>query len=196
MYYSTIHSYGWIVLFCAGIRVIFYTDLHNVDEDETTISSQNGEWRDDVFTGITRRNLCDSSSNVHSHVAYERRHWKLIKYYTDRHDVDEDETSISLLGGNWAESTTGIMCRGMNNLLFTLGPAVASSDMKNSHSYTDWHTVDEDLRTISNQGGWWIDNDLTGVEDRDLYHSHTSAFDTVASKKIIYLPPIQEGGIR
>ena len=181
VYYSTIHSYGWIVLFCAGIRVIFYTDLHNVDEDETTISSQNGEWRDDVFTGITRRNLCDSSSNVHSHVAYERRHWKLIKYYTDRHDVDEDETSISLLGGNWAESTTGIMCRGMNNLLFTLGPAVASSDMKNSHSYTDYHNVDEDVLTVSEQGGFWTSETGAGIAYLYINFSPNTASDGVAS---------------
>ena len=131
MYYSTIHSHGWVVLFCAVIRVIFYTDWHEVDEDLRTICKCGGRWGAESSEGVTYRQMDSNSTHTSDIVASMRRHWKLIKYYTDRHDVDEDETSISLLGGNWAESTTGIMCRGMNNLLFTLGLSVASSSMKN-----------------------------------------------------------------
>lgn len=139
--------------------------------------------------------------DIHIHLYTPLNHYGLVIRPTIQLDIKIETTDNSILtsmiyiherkilrtvmihGGYWDRTSEAVSYRGMNNLLFTLGLSVASSSMKNSHSYTDWHTVDEDLRTISNQGGWWIDNDLTGVEDRDLYHSHTSAFDTVASKK-------------
>jgi hypothetical protein len=46
---------------------------------------------------------------------------------------------------------------------------------------TDWHTVDEDSRTIAEQSGFWIDNTLAGIIDRDLFHTPTTTRDTVAS---------------
>ena len=56
------------------------------------------------------------------------------------------------------------------------------------YSYTDWHDVDEDLRTIMSYGGRWRGVEGAGVfrhtaADSSLSHSNN---DTVASR-LIYL---------
>lgn len=56
-YYSTIHSHGWIVLFCAVILGRYYTDWYNVDEDMSAIPAQGGRWNDEAFVGIAFRYL-------------------------------------------------------------------------------------------------------------------------------------------
>lgn len=52
-----------------------------------------------------------------SNVASMRRHPKLIKYYTDVHDVDEDTMTISVYNGTWiSESGAGVAQRYVNNI--------------------------------------------------------------------------------
>ena len=55
----------------------------------------------------------NTPSTLGGWVASRRRHPKLIKYYTDAHDVDEDMRTISLQGGRWSESMTGFARRSM-----------------------------------------------------------------------------------
>ena len=55
MYYSTIHSYEWIVLFCAVIRAMNYTDWHDVDEDLQIITNHGGQWADHGRAGMMYR---------------------------------------------------------------------------------------------------------------------------------------------
>ena len=50
-------------------------------------------------------------------------------------------------------------------------------------NYTDYHDVDEDLRTISLQGGRWINELIGGITERNMSDSPTSSGDYVASKK-------------
>ena len=52
--------------------------------------------------------------------------------------------------------------------------------------YTDYHDVDEDVRTISGCGGQWVFTIRTGVASRDLYDSSTTSKGYVASR-LIYL---------
>lgn len=63
-YYSTIHSHGWIVLFCAVILGRYYTDGFDVDEDQMTITDQGGWCIDGTFIGITHRDMCNPSTNL------------------------------------------------------------------------------------------------------------------------------------
>ena len=49
--------------------------------------------------------------------------------------------------------------------------------------YTDFHDVDEDLRTIMVQGGDCVAHILVGITHRDLDDPPFSAGSTVASKK-------------
>ena len=52
------------------------------------------------------------------------------------------------------------------------------------HSYTDWHDVDEDLRTIPSQGGRWTAGSSAGTACRTMNDSPTTTLDTVASSDI------------
>jgi len=52
--------------------------------------------------------------------------------------------------------------------------------------YTDWFDVDEDLRTISVQGGEWPMGKQVGIIYRDIYNTPTDASDGVTSR-LIYL---------
>ena len=52
------------------------------------------------------------------------------------------------------------------------------------HSYTDFHDVDEDRRTISIQGGEWPAGNTAGIMVRFVIDSPSSAWDTVASSYI------------
>ena len=53
MYYSTILLCGWIVLFCADIRAINYTDWHDVDEDAETLAAFGGRFMAEVDASTT-----------------------------------------------------------------------------------------------------------------------------------------------
>ena len=52
--------------------------------------------------------------------------------------------------------------------------------------YTDEHDVDEDLKTIMAQGGYWPDGSWAGIMLRDLSTHPTSSLNRVASR-LIYL---------
>ena len=47
-------------------------------------------------------------------------------------------------------------------------------------NYTDWHDVDEDLRTTTYQGGAWNNESRAGIA-RDPYYSPTTTWVGVAS---------------
>ena len=76
-------------------------------------------------------------------------------------------------GGRWDHETgAGIALRDIYDISTIGRDSVASSNMKNSHSYTDNHTVDEDETTIAIHGGnwaYWFDGSFVGVMQRDLY---------------------------
>ena len=58
-------------------------------------------------------------------------HEKLIKYYTDGHDVDEDKTTISGCGGQWVFTIrTGVASRYMDDSSSTISHTVASSSIQ------------------------------------------------------------------
>ena len=54
----------------------------------------------------------------------------MIKYYTDGHEVDEDEMVVSNQGGDcgltWSDSKVGVFLRGMTNLVSNYDDVVAS----------------------------------------------------------------------
>ena len=49
--------------------------------------------------------------------------------------------------------------------------------------YTDWHDVDEELRTITILGGFWSHGDFAGFYDRSMDNSGLEEY-SGASKKI------------
>ena len=114
--------------------IIYYTDLHDVDEDLKTIAQHGGFGGDGNGNGITHRLVFDSQlDNLHvfSDVASMCRHPKLIKYCTDNHDVDEDLTTIPYCGGRWTyESRVGIAGRAMDNISSSAYPTAASSTVE------------------------------------------------------------------
>ena len=76
-----------------------------------TTSAQGGMWHIGVSGGMIGRNLTDAPGNYFSGGASRRRHWKMIKYYTDYHGVDEDMTTIARCGGMWVDTSEGIVYR-------------------------------------------------------------------------------------
>ena len=113
----------------------YYTDSHNVDEDIRAISLYDGDWTTGIAAGITMRYMGDSPSNSFEHVASRCRHPKLIKYYTDGHNADEDLATIVDQGGFWIEeSREGIIYRCMDCDPFATLGHVASLKNKNSLS--------------------------------------------------------------
>ena len=111
---------------------IHYTDYHDVDEDNVTISVYGGLWNIGNSAGVTYRYVFDSPSWIQPGNASGRRHPKLIIYYTDWHDVDEDMRAIIAHDGVWNQGTMiGIMCRNLHNTPADSGYNVASSNMKN-----------------------------------------------------------------
>ena len=82
MYYSTIHSYGWIVLFCAVIRAINYTDQHDVDEDNRAIPSYGERWRGITYAGMYVRHVNTNPINASEFVASICRHSCIIRMHT------------------------------------------------------------------------------------------------------------------
>lgn len=60
--------------------VYSYTDLHDVDEDETTIVRQGGRWDSDSSTGIALRNMFNSSTSSGEIVASMKK--KINRTYT------------------------------------------------------------------------------------------------------------------
>lgn len=54
-----------------GLHLKYYTDLHDVDEDLKTITSQGGRWGYEGMAGITRRTINDTPTSVSDVVAYK-----------------------------------------------------------------------------------------------------------------------------
>ena len=108
-----------------------YTDFHDVDEDLRTIMYQGGRWFNGSYAGIMHRGI-DNSPTTSDIVALSNIS-RLIKYYTDHHNVDEDLATIADVGGWWSHSDmAGITYRTMNNSSPDLLDGVASSNMRNS----------------------------------------------------------------
>ena len=53
------------------------------------------------------------------------------------------------------------------------------------YSCTDWHIVDEDERTISVHGGYWVHGVYTGIAYREVSVTSTNNQDTVAFEQKI-----------
>ena len=103
------------MLLCAGILGRYYTDYHSVDEDLTAISVCNGYYRFESFAGVTYRSINDAPTNS-GDAASRCRHPKLIKYYTDWHDVDEESMTEVNYGGMWDfYDTAGFMRRNLSD---------------------------------------------------------------------------------
>ena len=110
---------------------------------------------------------------------------KDIINYTDFHDVDEDIRTIILHGAAWSyHSTAGIVFRYLNDTPAGDNASVASSTVE-FLNYTDGHDVDEDLRTIQAQGGYWDNGVAVGVILRLVFDLSSAAYDTVASRRNI-----------
>ena len=75
----------------------------------------------------------------------------------------------------------GITRRSLNDLPVTYADTVASSNMKNSHSYTDWNDVDEDMVTITNQGGTFPNETGNGMFQRHVDSVTHATVSSVAS---------------
>ena len=76
-----------------------------------TIGCIGGTWNNGDMPGVICREVYHTSSHLSNYVASSDIS-RLIKYYTDFHDVDEDGTTISIQGGEWpAGNTAGIMVR-------------------------------------------------------------------------------------
>ena len=120
-------------------------------------------------------------------------HLKSIIYYTDVHDVDENERTMASCSGHWNRvSSAGVMDR---NLLDSLSRTVYDVASMCRHSriifthYPDWHYVDESMMTIIVYGGEWVHTTWAGIAFRNMCNAPTEVWNTVASKKIIYLLP-------
>ena len=61
------------------------------------------------------------------------------------------------------------------------------STSKDIINYTDYHDVDEDMKTISVYGGFWIEGELIGVTHRNVLDAHTTSGYHVASSTVEFL---------
>ena len=112
---------------------------------------------------------------------------RLIIYYTDDHNVNEDITAITSYGGNWDwASGSGITMRFMTGTPSSSASNVASRrrHLKMFIHYTDQHSVDEDLATITSQGGRFGYGTVAGVAARFVNDHPASSSDVVASSDI------------
>ena len=108
-----------------------YTDNHDVDEDNVTISVYGGLWNLGNSAGVTYRYVFDSPSQIQPGNASGRRHLKMFIYYTDEHDVDEDLRTILIQGGNWpGTAMEGVVFRDMQRENFYHADGVASSTVE------------------------------------------------------------------
>ena len=95
-----------------------------------------------------------------------------MSYYTEYTDVVADKHKVPGYRGSFAENFGRfIPCRGG-------GTATTY--------YTDQHNVDEDLKTITSQGGRWGYEDMAGIARRTINDTPTTAFEFAASR-LIYL---------
>ena len=55
--------------------------------------------------------------------------------------------------------------------------------------YTDSHNVDEDMMSITDQGGRWLEGSWGGIVQRDMCSIPSTISDIVASKNISFTLP-------
>ena len=83
--------------------------MHDVDEDVRTITSCGVSWASEKWTGIARRDLSDPPTTIWGSVASSNIQ---ISNYTDWHDVDEDQVTITYQSGYCYDGTrAGVMRR-------------------------------------------------------------------------------------
>ena len=184
MYYSTIHSHGWIVLFCAVILGRYYTDEHHVDEDLTAILLQGGWWAQGTFTGITYREMIFVPTDAYTIVASsDMKNSLIIRIFmvsTKTRRLSRIKVEIGLL------EVGQVLCIEMCSILPLIQPIMLLLCVDIhvlSHDYTDQHNVDEDIDTIPSQGGSWVWNTGVGAYLRQPDNPLNNTVDTVASKK-------------
>ena len=54
-----------------GLHLKYYTDLHDVDEDKTTINLHGGEWLSGSYAGVSTQYIYHYSTATLSDVAYK-----------------------------------------------------------------------------------------------------------------------------
>ena len=102
-----------------------------------TIFDHSGHWSYNNAVGITIRHMHDPTDCTYPWVASICRHPKLIKYYTDEHDVDEDLRTIASCNGNWPnENLAGVTFRHMNDIHINTYNFVASVQKKINRTYS------------------------------------------------------------
>ena len=105
-------------------KIHSYTDWHDVDENMMTVVKHGGSRNDNNAVGIAWRNLYHYSTDIFDAVASSNMK-KMIIYYTDGHEVDEDMMTICTYNGWYnAGSWVGITLRYMVDT-----PTLASSDV-------------------------------------------------------------------
>ena len=108
-----------------------YTDNHDVDEDNVTISVYGGLWNIGNSAGVTYRYVFDSPSKIQPGNASGRRHLGMFIYYTDWHDVDEDVMTIASHGCHRnMDSWAGVICRDAQYIPTDFGGYAASSTVE------------------------------------------------------------------
>jgi len=96
-----------------------------------TSAIQGGQCGEYSLEGIMYREQDIPITATWDHVASRCRYPKLIKYYTDIHDVDEDVIITMEQSGHWGWGTApGIVCRYMANTPFYADNTVASLKKK------------------------------------------------------------------
>ena len=167
-------------------RFCNYTDPHDVDEDLKGFTSHGGSESWDNRAGMFIRQPDNPLDITYSGGASRCRHPKLIKYYTDLHDVDESMMTIVHHGGEWWRgSNAGITHRDVAGEPSTISDVAASRrrHLKMFIYYTDWHDVDENERTNVSQGGMWTRGNQAGIALRYITDTSSHTSDTVASLK-------------
>lgn len=172
--------------------------MNDVDEDLEAIAHQGGRWIYDDEAGLMMRFLNNPPDYSTVNVASEYVDISgLIIYYTDWHDVDENAITVSSQIGAWGdESRAGLTARNIGNDWFTAVSFVASSvDIREIHSYTDQHDVDENMTAVTSWGGMWSLGVHTGVMYRNVSASLNSVYPHVASKYNKNSTPVTESRV-
>ena len=131
--------------------------MHDVDEDSRTISVHGGHQAHGNLAGIALRNLYNNpsvpnvaSSNMKNSLimcirTMSTKIWGLLLVVVDHGALEARQVSPNEI---WAM------------LLLLLYPVTLLRRTCKIWNYTDWHDVDEDMRTISLQGGCWTESGI------------------------------------
>ena len=98
-----------------------------------------GRWYEGAELGIASREMYLNHTHIVNSVAPMCRHPKLIKYYTDWQDVDEDSRTIINHGGHDTYGiTAGAACRHMYDIHTNTYSYVASVQKNKQDLLTLW----------------------------------------------------------